>query len=339
MTILGYDILSCPYCTQLYKNQIIGSSNTFYSRFYSDGHLEGQFIPQIPNIIKCVNNDCEKFFHIKEAKKIAQIDEYDLDASKWENAYFLGKYKIGINELEEAYASGFCEDDNEEITIRTLLLRRYNDFYRQDEDYIFSSEKKEIIIRNIERLIELYKNESTTKGKLFLAELYREKGEFNSCLETLHSIINEKESEKDLKEKIYSQAKVKDDKVFNVYAIAVKNEYKCDNCGDSLILFDLNKINTLTKNMLDFKHCRCRLDNKVFSSPLKKINPVNYYKVNQWQKIFKTKEPYSKFIGNKIVCPICHGTDIEIFNPESQYCIKCNTGKYDNVKWFDVVKE
>jgi hypothetical protein len=335
MTILGYDILSCPFCAQLYKNEIIGSSNTFNSRYYSDGHLEGQFIPIRTSIIKCVNNDCEKFFNINEAKKIAQYDEYDLDAPKWENAFFLGKYKIGIKELEEALATGFCRNDEEEKTARTLLLRRYNDFYRKNEDYKFSSLEEETFTRNIERLIELHKNEKSRKGKLFLAELYREKSDFDSCIEILSGICNEKEGEKGIKEKIYSQAKVKDDKVFNVYAIAVKKEYKCNNCGDSLILFDLNKINTLTENMLDFRNYICRLDDKVFSAPLKQINPVNFYKLNLLHKIFKTKEPYSKFIANKIVCPICHETDLEIFNPELQNCIKCSTGSYEIVKWFN----
>lgn len=334
MTIIGYDILSCPFCTQLYKNEIIGSSNGFNSRYYSDGHLEGPFIPQIPSIIKCINNDCEKFFNIKDAKKIAQIEPFS-DSPEWKNAYSLGKYQIGIKELEEALATGFCEDEPEEIRVRTLLLRRYNDFFRQDGNYKFSSGKKEIIRSNIERLIEHFKNETTTEGKLFLAELYREKSDFDSCLEILSGISNKKGGEKNIKEKIYSQAKVKDDKVFNAHAVAVKKEYKCDNCGDSLILFDLNKINNLTENQLDFKNHKCRFDNKVFSAPLKKLNPVNYYKLNFWQKLFKTKERNNKFIADKIICPSCHGTDIEIFNPESQNCIKCSTGRYDVVKWFD----
>ena len=336
MRILGFDILFCPFCTQVYKNQIIGSSNTFNSKYFSDGHLEGQFIPMIPTIIKCVNNECGKLFNIKNAKIITQVDEFNGYEPEWEFAYNLAKYNIGIKELHEALANGICENEQEEITVRTLLLRRYNDFYRLDKDYKFSSDEKKSVIDNIERLIELHKNETSTRGKLFLAELYRERKDFDLCLEILSCINNENGSEKDIKEKIYSQAKVKDDKVFNVYAIAVKKEYKCINCGDSLILFDLDKINNLTENHLDFKYFKCRSDNKVFNAPLKIQNPITEYRLNKLQKIFKLKKPHERFIhNNKLACPICNNKNIEEFNPELQKCIKCGVGNYETVKWFD----
>jgi len=332
MTIAGYEILCCPLCTQLYKNPIIGSYNTFNSRYFSDGHLEGDYIPQMPSIIKCVNNDCGKFFNIEEAKKIAQIDNGSFDAPEWKFAHYLAGYNIGLKDLEEALTTDFCKNEEEEITVRTLLLRRYNDYFRQDKEYKFSLEENESFLYNIERLIELYKNENNTSGKLFLAELYREKNEFDLCLEVLNGISNEKENEKTVREKIYSQAKVKDHKVFNIHAIAIKIEYKCDKCGESVILFDLSKM----KSQLDYKYFKCKVENKIFNAPSKEKNPVDYKKPSLMQKILKTSKTYENIIEKTAIsCPTCNGTDIELFNAESQNCIKCNTGRYDIVKWFD----
>jgi hypothetical protein len=332
MRILGFDIAFCPFCLQVYKNQIIGSSNTFNSNYFSDGYLEGQFIPQIPSIIKCVNSKCGKLFNIKNAKIITQIDEFGGYEPEWEFAYNLAEYKIGIKELQEALETGFCENELEEITVRILLLYRYNDLYRQNRDFKFSSGEKETIIDNIDKLIELHKNETTTGGKLFLAELYREKKDFDICLEILSGISIEKESEKDIKEKIYSQAKVKDDIVFNIYTVAVKKEYKCNNCNDRLILFNLEKLDT----PLQYKHFICRIDNKVFNASLKIQNPITEYRLNKLQKMFNLKKPHERFVhNNELACPICKNKNIQEFSPELQKCIKCGVGNYETVKWFD----
>jgi len=332
MKISGYEIVSCPFCSQLYRNQIILSFNTFDSSYFSDGHIEGPYIPNMPSIIKCVNKNCGKFFNIKEAKIMAKVDDHKYVSSEWESAYYLEEYKIGTNELEEALAIGFCKDDQQEIAVRILLLRRYNDFFRKDKNYKFSSEEKEAFIRNLDRLIELHENESTTGTKLFLAELYREKNDFDLCIEILNGITNENEDEKTIKEKIYSQAKIKDAKVFNVKVIAIKKEFKCNNCGDSFILFDLSKMN----NSLDYKHYRCRIENRVFNAASKENNPGSYYRLTRLQKLFRIKKPYQDTIPKKnIVCPTCNGTDLEIFNPENQNCIKCRKGNYNVEKWFN----
>lgn len=332
MTIAGLKIVSCPFCKQLYKNRIIGSYNTFNSSYFSDGHLEGDWIPEMLSIIKCINNDCGNFFNIEEAKVIAELDKNDFNAPEWKDAHYLAGYKIGIKELEEVLSINYCKNEQEEISIRTLLLRRYNDVFRKDKKHKYTSVEKENFIGNIERLIELYKNETTAAGKLFLAELYREKGDYDLCLQVLIGISNEKEDEKQFKVKIYSKAKLKDDRVFNVTTLAPKMEYKCNNCGDSLILFDLNKINS----PLNYKHYKCRTENKIFNSSSNEKNPDRYYKLSAWQKLFKTKEAYKDIIPKNVIkCSNCDGKDVEEFNPENQNCIKCGQGNYDVVKWFE----
>lgn len=331
MTIVGFEIISCPFCTRLYKNRIIGSLNTLNSRYFSDGHLDGKWVPKMPSIIKCVNKDCRKFFYIEDAKVIAKLDKNSFDTPEWKDAHYLAERIIGAKELEKALTTDFCKNEEETIMVRTLLLRRYNDVFRDDRNYKFSATEKEAFLKNIEKLIELYKNENTTDGKLFLAELYREAGNFDFCLKILKEIKGENEDETLIKEKIYSQAKIKDDKVFNVYEAATKKEYRCNNCGDNMIVFDLEKLNS----SLEYRHYRCKNENKIVNAPSKIRNPDKYYSLTLAQKLFKTKAPYQECIRNEnIVCPGCNGTDMEIFNPEKQKCIKCHQGNYETVKWF-----
>ena len=317
MKIAGFKISKCPYCSQLYKNRIIASYNTLNSRYYSDGYIEGDFIPKMPSIIKCINSSCGIFFKIEEGKFVAEVGVEDFDNPKWNNAYYLAGYKISPIDLEEALSTDFCKDAETEKAIRVLLLRKYNDNIRYDKKQNFTPTVKSMFLTNIDRLIKLTKPEITAE-KLFFAELYREKGDFASCERILKSLKTEKDNEKRIKEKIFSQAKVKDDKVFNIYLVAIKIEYKCDNCGDSHILFDLSKLN----HPLDYKHFKCLNENRLFEAP---------------SKIFaREKESKNTFVPcDNTICPFCGGSDVEIFEPEIQDCLNCKSGKYKIVDWFN----
>lgn len=330
--ITGDKILACPHCGHLYKNHIIASFNTLNVDIYSDGHMEGM-LPNFVSVIKCVQVNCQKFFNIEEAEELGEIpfnDDANSFPEEWKDATPLHQYRISATELEECLATDFCNDYDKEITVRTLLQRRYNDAFRKDRDHQHSPEEETSFVNNIDRLIELQKDIASHAAKINLAELYREKGDFKSCIQLLEEIKGESDNEKDFKEKIYSQAKVQDNKVFDLNRAAVKKEYQCNSCGHSLILFDLDKLN----NSLDYHHFRCQDDNMVFDAPTKINNPVKYYDLTFWQKLFKLKEPYQSLIpNNDIICPQCSGRDIEVFNPESHVCIKCGSGDYEGLNW------
>jgi hypothetical protein len=335
MRILGFDIIICPVCSQLYKKQIIASSNTIGSYYFSDSYTEGPFIPQQPRIIKCINEDCRQFLQISTLKKIISIDYDDEEAFKpnaWETAYDLEGYKMGLNDLKEALDKDICNIIENEIIIRTLLLWRYNDYFRKDENFILIEEDKEQFKNNIERLIELKKGKTEIRDLISFAELHREIADFDTCIKILNEVRNENPNEKTLKEKIFSQAKIKNKIVFNVNQIAIKKEYRCDHCGESIILFDLQKLD----NPLQYRHFICRTENYVFNDSLKVQNPMTEYKLNKLQKMFDLKKPHERFIDNsKLACPICKNKKVEEFKPEEQKCIKCGMGNYETIKWFD----
>lgn len=331
MTIAGFKILACPFCLELYKKRIYSSVNNFSSICYSDGEISKGFALDTLGIVKCINADCLKFFKIEETET---IEEYDFKMgviNKYDNAHSLDSYKLGAIELNELLEINHYKDVKEELIIRTNLLRRYNDVHRQDSDKTFSTAEIESFSSNCERLIQLLKEDVTIEGKLFLAEIYREKADFDNCFKVLNEIKNEEVYDNLFKEKIFSQAKLKDHKVFAVESTAIKKEYQCNNCGESLILFNNDK----NKSVFEYRHYICKTDNKVFDAPSKERNPIDFYRLSFWQKLFKYKVPYEAYTQRKqITCKFCSGSNVDEFCPETQKCINCGDGTYAAVKWF-----
>jgi len=333
MTIAGYEILNCPFCTQTYKKIVIASFNTFDIKPYSDGYVDGN-IPQshFPSVIKCINKKCGQFFTLKEPKVIAEIGKDEYDTEEWKQAQHLSSYKIEISELYEALVNDFCNNPENEKTVRLLLLRKLNDIFRENRKYQLSEIEAKNYISNIDKLIRFSQDDLSASGKIFLAELYREKGDFNSCIEILNTVTSEDENEKIVKEKVYSQAKVRDNKVFNLHLAAPKKEYQCNKCGHNIILFDLTKMNSNSK----YQHYKCNNDKTIFNAHSKERNPKPYYKLNFFQKLFKLKKPYEHMTTREnIPCPSCTKSNVEIFNPDAQKCVQCGNGNYKSVKWFN----
>lgn len=332
MRITGFTVIICPICSQLYKRQIIVSTNSIGASFFSDNYVEGPFILHQPSIIKCINDECGQFLQVSNLKSVATIDYNKAsNPDAWETAYDLRGYKMKIKDLLDCLSKDICNTIDNEIIVRTQLLWRFNDNFRDNKIYELSDQETNRK-SNIERLIEIKKDKTKVQDKLFLAELYREISDFESCIKALNEIKNETHNEKTLKEKIFSQAKIKNNIVFNVNQIAIKKEYKCNYCGENFILFDLEKLNS----PLQYRHFLCRTDSIVFNSSLKIQNPIKAYNLNKLQKVLKLKKSYERFIDNPdLTCPVCKNKNIEEFIPEHQKCIKCGTGDYVTINWFN----
>lgn len=335
MYISGFDILICPICSQLYKKHVIVSSNSFYATYFSDSYTEGPYLPGQSSIIKCINEDCGHFLKISNLKQIASLNYSDDDVYRpesWQTAYDLRKYKFKIKDLLDCLSDDLCNTLENELFIRTQILWRYNDFFREDKKYELSDQDETNRKSNIKRLIEIKRDRDTVKDTIFLAELHRELADFDSCIKILSEIKNENQNEKNIKEKIFSQAKIRKDIVYVVSQIAIKKEYQCDQCGESLILFDLEKLNS----SLQYQHFICKKDNNVFNDSFKILNPIPAYRLNKLQKLFKIKKPHVQLIDNPdLSCPECKNKNVDIFIPEEHECIKCGTGKYVTTNWFD----
>jgi len=233
--------------------------------------------------------------------------------------------------LEESLNSFFCKNKDNEIKVRLLLLKRYNDIIRKEENRKRTKEETEAFIKNNSSLIELHKNATSTNERIFLAELYREKGDFDSCINVLINVSADKAEQKDTRDKIYAMARLKYDKVFNISTCAPRKESKCNICKDSIIVFDLDKIN----HPLDYKLYICKSENTVFNSPSKEENPKLHNKARFFIIPAKSKKAHERYIERKVItCPYCKSKDVALFFPEIHNCISCGVGKYEIVEWF-----
>ena len=328
MTIAGFNILACPHCEYKYKTRIIGSFNMFVSKRYSDGFIEGSWPTFMPKIVKCVNEKCSQFFNVNDAKIIAKIDKEE--QFNWEDAFYLTGYELKMEQITEALETDFGMELNTEIFLRNRIHEILNHGYRKNPKSILSEKDKDLFYSNMQRLIDLNTESISSGEKIHLAELYREAGDFDACIKILSEIKAEHKLLKPLKEKIYSQAKLKKDKVFDLDTVFVKKEYRCTACEDSLILIDFDKM----ENHFQYQNLKCMHCKECFNAPTFLENPAESYKLSFWQKLFKTKMPYSFFVLNIPQCPKCRHENLEVFNPEIQNCVKCRKGKYEKVEWF-----
>jgi hypothetical protein len=235
--------------------------------------------------------------------------------------------------MEEALEQGFCRSAEEELKIRTLLHIRYNDWVRSDRSLNFPPDVKAKFLANIEKLLELIPEAPATISRmLFRAELYREKGDFNNCIQSLKGLkIDDEDMVRNI-QKIFSQAKVKDDRVVNLGDVAIKKEYQCDQCEKSLIVFDLDKLDS----PYEYRHYWCKNENKIFNAPSKKDNPKRADQHAFEEIKIPVKTPYERYLPREqVYCFSCSKFDTELFNPEQQKCIECHEGSYVPVKWFD----
>ena len=204
-------IIACPHCEQLYRHH--STLDTFMKpeTVYSDGYIcnGSNFVVKM---VKCFT--CNKFFNIKDCKEVGALPYMGLLPKKWGNTISIIGYKNSIAELEEALYTSFCNTDENEKAVRTLLLRRFNDAFRNDSEYKQSEEERSQFIENIEKLIELSKDATNFDEKILLAELYREKGDFETCMKLITNIIPVDKIENRIRGVIYNCAEVKDDKVF-----------------------------------------------------------------------------------------------------------------------------
>jgi hypothetical protein len=331
MAASGYKIISCQHCTQLYESPTNISLYVDESDYYSDGYISSISYLEIRSIVKCVSPFCGKVFNSNNAKVIAELAPLEFEKPKWKNVFRLGGYEMETGDLEETLTSEFCKNEENEKKVRTFLLWKYNNQIRKNKLLEFSPEIKQKASTNAEELLKLIHEDAPPGERIFKAELYRECSQFDACIKLLLEIKHENRKEKIIKEKVFSAAKLKDYKVFTTKYLHVKKEYKCTNCDDQLILFDLDKI----QSNKGFKHYHCKAENRIVNADTLVVNPnpgylqmthVEYLRTLNYRDLYIPKE--------KIVCPTCNSEDVALFNVDSQKCVKCEVGNYEYVKWF-----
>jgi len=287
---------------------------------------------------------CSKFFDTKTPEAIDKYKSFPIGVRienngikhpkeiEWEHAFYISGKLLGINEFEEALTTDFCKDPKYEKMVRLLLLYCYNDNFRNDSKYKLPDDMQANFINNIEGLIRIYSNYTNVTDGMFLAELYREKSDFDKSIEILNNIKTDNDDDRIVKEKLFSLAKRKDNIVRNLDRTFISKEFKCNKCGDSVIVFDIEKAD----KFIQLGNYICNTGKHFFNATAIEQNKAEYYKLSFFQKLFKLKRPYKYYVLRKeIKCPVCDSADTKLYNLKNEKCVKCGEGDYFTVKWFE----
>ncbi len=145
-------------------------------------------LPEFPVITKC--NQCQNIFWVADAKEIGSYEMVAYPVRKeWANAQRVTF--LSYMEYYSVLKTDLIRSKEDEIFIRTRILWEYNDSYRKGRTTHESEDGKMIKKENIEALLALL-DKTNENQKLFMAELYRNIGQFEKSLELLNSVHHEK---------------------------------------------------------------------------------------------------------------------------------------------------
>lgn len=186
-------IYKCPHCENLLKRGSLMSGNTLNSKLYSDGKRVAPMLPDFPNLTKC--EKCNNIFWLSNLEEIggyskwhdSRIDERfkteDMK-SKWEMADEVAF--LGVEDLCRALT--VAKDAKEEKAIRIWIWWTFNDRIRGGGDTLFvETNDKGLWEENCKALIKIL-DDTDFNEKLMIADLYRNLGEFNNCIDIIDSI-------------------------------------------------------------------------------------------------------------------------------------------------------
>lgn len=200
----------CPNCDNIISRRSINSGNTMASKLYSDGKLIAPFMPEFPQITSC--SKCYTIFWISKAELVGSSQPFVMSKEEFvkaEEAQFLT-----ILEYKEVLDNSL--NIKEEKYLRIRLWWEFNDRVRKNEE-LFEHENARIFwYENVNRLLEILSDEDPD-DIIRKAELNRNLGNFEKCMEVMDSIKNENYDW--LKEKFREECNKKNDKVVEINKI------------------------------------------------------------------------------------------------------------------------
>ena len=213
-------IFQCPGCTNKISRGSLMSGNTIGAKYYSDGKRIAPMMMEFPNITKCIK--CHTIFWFKNAKQIGKsswLDELKDDNENIQHANFLS-----IQEYFEALEKKVYQSAGEERDLRISIWWIFNDRVRHvDEKHklrkqhipiqFLSDDEKKQWEENTYYLIGML-DQGNSDDRIMMAELNRNTGKFDRCMEIIHSI--EDENLNWLKQMFDKKCKNKDPFVFQL---------------------------------------------------------------------------------------------------------------------------
>jgi len=182
------EIYKCPKCSNLLKRGSLMSGNTFGATLYSDGKQVAPMLPEFPNLTKC--KKCDTILWLNEMKEVGTCEAWsEKSKPEWKNADYADF--LSITDLFRALELDTVKNDKEkELSVRHRIWWTFNDRIRNGSKEIFVQETDEVLWKqNCLRLIELLDKKDVNQ-KIMIAELYRNLGKFDECMELINSLDN-----------------------------------------------------------------------------------------------------------------------------------------------------
>ena len=162
------------------------SGNTFNSTLFSDGKRVSPMLPEFPDLTKCTK--CDSILWLSKLKEIGTHKLGDNDNLHWKNADGAGF--LTVDEYIIALNNGMAKTVEDELFIRRKIWWAYNDRIRNG-DNLFESVNDEIRWKeNCTELIKLL-DPSDLNQQIMIAEIKRNLGDFEGCLEIVKRIEDE----------------------------------------------------------------------------------------------------------------------------------------------------
>ncbi|NLB60990.1 MAG: hypothetical protein GX802_00960 [Clostridiales bacterium] len=164
-------IYACPSCGQKVWVRTLMTGNTAGAVLHSDGAIVMPFLPVFPSEVKC--KKCGLIFKFCKDLFVKELNLRDPWESDWESADLL---------TPEDYQEKIQLNQCEEIRNRIYLWHTANGTYGNHE----KSTDTALYVENCKRLIDLFSDNE--HQRVFIAELHRNIGEFDTCMEILATL-------------------------------------------------------------------------------------------------------------------------------------------------------
>ena len=176
-------IRECPHCKGRFKEDTLTSGNTFGARFWTDGKMEANMLPETDWLVTCPN--CLAPVWIDSARKVGQVDFYRETSDNYKGADLL---EYGQTPSAEGYLIALRDTPmpiDKQAYIRFRLWRLWNDRRR----HCTIEKAKSIPLKvyetaNLEELIKLL-DETDLDKCVAKAEINRELGRFDEAINLL----------------------------------------------------------------------------------------------------------------------------------------------------------
>lgn len=199
-------ILTCPHCGGHKLVASIASGNTFNATLWSDSKHDYPMLPQ-PSFIQCCPK-CGHYFFYNDGNPVETKEErFSFDFGE-----------LSFEQINEAYNElyGCTQEEDKRMQILFLWLFKYNDKYGGRDHGDCPLECPDSIIeRRTDIIRELISSQKD--NELFVAEMNRELGNFERCIELATPLSVGDEFGAEVARKIIEYAKMEMTQVFQLY--------------------------------------------------------------------------------------------------------------------------